>query len=97
MYESNQHRPIIARNNAGLSVAPSPFNTVKLELALILIGGLLVWLVHDRITTQPWLQLALLAGYGISGSLWLMVRARRVLRRAIRGHGVDPNVRGGAD
>jgi UPF0716 family protein affecting phage T7 exclusion len=61
------------------TVAPSPFNSVKFELGVILLVGLLLLLAHGRVIGSPRLQLLLLAAYGIIGMGWLIVRTRRIL------------------
>ena len=61
------------------TVAPSPFNTVKFDLGIILIVGLLLVLVHGRFTSSPWLQWLLLLGYGIMGMIWVVFRTRRIM------------------
>ena len=63
------------------TVAPSPFNSVKFELGVILFAGLLLLLAHGRFIDSPRLQLVLLIAYGISGMAWLIVRTRRILLR----------------
>ena len=60
----------------GLRVAPSPFNAVKLELAIILIAGLLLWAVVDSITTSDSAQIGILMVFGFAGAAWLIMRTR---------------------
>ena len=62
------------------TVAPSPFNSIKFELGVILLVGLLL-LAHGRVIGSAGLQLLLLAAYGIIGMAWLIVRTRRILLR----------------
>ncbi len=69
----------IAQRKRGFMVAPSPMNTVKLELAIICCAGVLLWLTQERITVDPMAQFFLLGGYGCAGMLWIVFRARRVL------------------
>ena len=65
------------------TVAPSPFNSVKFELGVILLVGLLLLLLlaHGWVIGSPRLQLLLLVAYGIIGMAWLIVRTRRILHR----------------
>ncbi len=60
------------------TVAPSPFNTVKFDLGIILIIGCLLLLAHGRITSSPLLQFLLLLGYGIMSMAWIVFRTRRI-------------------
>ena len=60
------------------TVAPSPFNTVKFELGVILILGILLVLVQSRITSSPTLQFLLVSVYGLLGMVWIVVRTRRI-------------------
>jgi len=65
----------------GLSVAPSPFNAVKLELAVILIVGLLLWIAVDSITNSDVAQIVILLVFGVLGAAWLILRTHILLRR----------------
>ena len=62
-------------------VAPSPFNTVKLELALLLIMGLLLLVGLDSITQNTLIQIVVLFIFSIIGMVWLVLRTRRVVKR----------------
>jgi hypothetical protein len=64
-----------------MTVAPSPFNGVKVELGIALLLGLLLWLVHERLVSGTPGQLLLLLGYGWLAAGWLVWRTRGVLRR----------------
>ena len=68
----------------GFGVAASPLNSVKLELGMILFVGLLLWLAVDSITADVSNQLLILAGYGVVGGLWLVLRTRHILRQLDR-------------
>ncbi|WP_455222549.1 hypothetical protein [Kaarinaea lacus] len=65
----------------GLSVAPSPFNAVKLELAVIIIVGLLLWIAVDSITNNHAAQIVILLIFGLLGAAWLIFRTHLLLRR----------------
>lgn len=65
----------------GMTVAPSPLNEVKLDLAIILVVGGLLLLVQGRLLDSLLAQLLVLASYGLLGMLWIVIRARNVLRR----------------
>ena len=68
----------------GMTVAPSPLNEVKLDLAIILVVGMLLLLVQGRLMEGLPAQLLVLASYGVAGMLWIVVRTRKVLRRIVR-------------
>jgi len=67
-----------------MTVAPSPLNEVKLDLAIILVVGALLLLVQGRLLDSLLAQLLVLASYGVLGMLWIVIRARKVLRRIAR-------------
>lgn len=69
------------RSDKGTGVSPSPLNPVKLELAVLVIVGAVLWVVHGHITADPLDQLLLLGGYGLFAMAWLVLRTRRVLAR----------------
>ena len=62
-------------------VAPSPFNAVKLELALLLIMGLILLVGLDSITQNTLIQIVVLFIFGAIGMVWLVWRTHRVAKR----------------
>lgn len=76
-------RQSATRQPKGFGVAASPFNTVKLELAIILVFGVVLGLLLDSITPHNGLQILILAIYGVGASLWLWLRTRRVESRLL--------------
>ena len=87
--DKGKRAPSVARNRPGFTVPASPFNGVKLELGLILALCLPVWLLADRLSVEPLLQVALLALFGVAAALWIGWRVRRVVHRVERGEGCD--------
>ena len=75
-----EREPSLSRQRPGFTVAASPFNGVKLDLALIIIVGVVVWLVHDRVIENGFGQFLFLAGYGLCAMAWLMMKTRRIAR-----------------
>jgi len=75
MKQSSSTDPL-QKTNTGFGVHASPFNGVKLELAIILILGALFWLVLDSITNNEITQIGLLLLFGILGAVWLVIRTR---------------------
>lgn len=73
------------RIRQGISVAPSPLNPVKLELALVVVGAVLLLAVQARLSADPLTQLLWLGGYGLTAMAWLLWRTRRVLARGAAG------------
>ncbi len=65
----------------GMTVAPSPFNEVKLDLGVILTVGLVLLLVLGKALDSLPAQLLVLASYSLLGMLWLVVRTRRIMAR----------------
>jgi hypothetical protein len=81
MSQENRNKAAsLSRLGRGFTVAASPFNGVKLDLAIVMVMGGLVWLIHDRLISTPLGQLALLATYGLAAMCWIIYRTRRVLR-----------------
>jgi F0F1-type ATP synthase assembly protein I len=74
-------RQSATRQSSGFGVAASPFNTVKLELAIILVFGVVLGLLLDSITPHNGLQILILAFYGVGASVWVWLRTRRVESR----------------
>ena len=74
--------PSVARDTRGFRVDASPFNTIKLELALLICLSPLLWLLAGYVQFRAWVQLMVFAGYGLLGMLWLVIRTRRVAKRS---------------
>lgn len=72
------------RPRDGTGVRPSPLNPVKLELAVVLVAAVVLWLLQGRLSTDPLVQLLLLAGFGFTAMAGLMLRARALAARARR-------------
>jgi len=68
----------VTQSAGGFTVAPSPFNPVKLDLGVILVFAVVLGFTHGYVSDDPWIQLALLAGYGFVAMLWLVLRVRRI-------------------
>lgn len=75
----------------GLTVAPSPFNEVKLDLGVILTVGVVLLLVQGRVLDSLSLQLLLLASYSLLGMIWIVIRTRRIMTRIAREREQPPN------
>lgn len=75
----------------GMTVAPSPLNEVKLDLAIILVVGGLLLLVQGRLLDSLLAQLLVLASYGLLGMLWIVIRVRNVLQRIARDREQQPD------
>ena len=97
MSESNhdiakKEKASVTRNDTGFMVAPSPFNAVKLDLAIILCLAVLLWLVIGRFFENHTSQFIVLAVFGLSGAVWIIFRTRIILKRAGQqgsGHGAQ--------
>ena len=63
-----------------MTVAPSPLNAVKLDLAIILILSLLVFVLQEKITTNVLAQIAFLSAFGLSAMIWIIIRTNRIMR-----------------
>ena len=74
----SEGEPSLSRKKSGFTVQASPFNGVKLDLALILLIGVVVWLAHERVTENALGQLLFLVGYGVIAGAWVVVRTRYV-------------------
>lgn len=71
----------LSRQQRGFTVKASPFNGVKLDLAVIVVVAVVWWLIHSKLTENGLIQLGLLAGYGVLAMLWLMMRTHQISRR----------------
>ena len=73
-----------ATRNRRFEVAPSPFNTVKLELGILLFVGLLVALFLLESGLYTITCLLILGGYSVAILAWLLWRVQRILQRPSR-------------
>lgn len=76
----------------GFSVAPSPFNAVKLELAVILVLGVFLLLAVGFITKNLVSQVLMLAGFAMGCLLWLVLRTRSISRRLSDTNKAEPRM-----
>ena len=72
------------QNKVGLQVVGSPFNAVKLELAVIVVVGLMLWIVVDSITGNDIAQIGILFGFGVVAAIWLVLRTRYLAQRIVK-------------
>jgi len=70
----------VAQRKAGMTVAASPLNGVKLELGIVLALLLMLWLVHDFWLHEVASQLLLLGVGGLLGMGWLVWRTQKVIK-----------------
>ncbi len=77
----SKRRQSLPRKGGGFTVAASPFNAVKFDLAIILFVGVLLLIVHGSLSANPLVQLALLFLYGVGAMLWLLVRTRKIVKK----------------
>jgi len=78
--ESNKETSL-PRKRGQLTVAASPFNSVKLDLGVILVLSVLAWLVIDRLVDGSWMQFFYLGACGIIFMSWLIFRTRRIINK----------------
>jgi len=71
----------------GVRVLPSPFNPVKMETALILLGAFVAWAMVAWVFKRTDWELPSLALYSLLGALWLWWRTRGILRQQLKNHG----------
>ncbi len=74
----------LARRGKAFTVQASPFNAIKLDLALILVVGIVLLIVHERLVDDQFGQLLVVAGYGLAAMLWIVMRTRHVLKKHAR-------------
>ena len=85
MSESQRGRSIAPRGRPLAGVPASPFNGVKLGLVLVLLSGVVLTVVVNRLAPSAGMQLAVLGGYGLGGMGWAVLAAWRILRQFRRG------------
>ena len=73
-----------AKKSKSVTVAPSPLNSVKLELAIVLIILSVLFLAVDSITQNIWMQLSLLFAAGVSGMIWIIIRTRATVKKQLQ-------------
>lgn len=71
----------VTHGRGGITVAPSPLNGVKLELAVVLAVAVTLYALIEAALETGWLQVSILAVYGLAACLWLVNRARKAVER----------------
>ncbi len=77
----SEGEPSLSRKKPGFTVQASPFNGVKLDLALICLFAIVVWVIHDHVTDNALGQFLFLAFYGVASGVWIVVKTRRIARQ----------------
>ena len=73
--------PRESKKSNAFSVAPSPFNAIKLELGIVIVVGVLLLLGVDSITHDTLIQIGILFLAGMSAMVWIIWRTRKILKR----------------
>ena len=71
----------VTQTGKGFAVAASPLNEVKLDLALLLVVGILLLIIEDKLIEQLAGQILLLSVYGLLAATWIIFRVKRVLAK----------------
>ena len=71
----------LAHFPGGMAVKTSPFNSVKIDIVLLLAGAALLWLLQTRMPESDLMQIGILFAYGLAASVWVSVKVRRIARR----------------
>ena len=79
--------PANKKNIKSFSVAPSPFNTIKLELAMVIIVGGILIVMLDSITQDLFLQISIVFISGSLGMVWIMWRTHKLLKHHSKASG----------
>jgi ABC-type bacteriocin/lantibiotic exporter with double-glycine peptidase domain len=62
-------------------VSASPFNGVKLDLAIILIIGVVFFMIVPQLIQSFAMQLLVLSLYGLVAMIWLIHKTRKILSK----------------
>ena len=71
----------VTQTGKGFAVAASPLNEVKLDLALLLVVGIILLIIEDKLIEQLAGQILLLFVYGLLAATWIIFRVKRVLAK----------------
>jgi hypothetical protein len=74
-------KPHESKQINAFSVAPSPFNAIKLELGIVIVVGVLLLIGVNSITHDTLIQIGLLFIAGASAMVWIIWRTRKILKR----------------
>jgi len=77
----NKEDASVTRKTRYVTVAPSPLNVVKLDLAIIIFLSIIVAIFVMNYFDDTQTQLMTLSGFGLFCMFWLIVRTKRVLSR----------------
>lgn len=68
----------VPETKQSFTVAASPFNSVKLELGIVLVVGFFLLFVVSMTINSQIIQLGVLGGYGLVTMSWLIFRVKRL-------------------
>ncbi len=84
MTESREQPDSVTRKRRTMTVAPSPLNTTKIDLGVVVVLLPVVWLVVHRVFAEPGAQVLAMGAFSVVAALWLVARVSWVARRAAR-------------
>jgi len=73
------NQPPKNKPNKSTSVAPSPFNGLKLDALLWFCGGIILLLLLENLNINNLLELGILFVFGLCAVFSIIVRARRIV------------------
>jgi len=71
----------LSRAQKGFTVAASPLNGVKVDLAVVIVLGILLLITHGLLSESTLVQLAILLGYGLTAMAWIVLKTRRLMSK----------------
>ena len=71
-------------DKSGFIVQASPLNQIKLELGVILIMAVGLLLIIDVITDSRVSQMSILASFGLTSMVWLIIRVKNTVQKLSR-------------
>ena len=86
--ENDKNAGSLLSAKRGVTVYASPFNTIKLELGIILLLGVIAWILVDMLVANPVSQLLYLGGFGLASMSWIVLRIK-ILKRKLVERGQD--------
>ncbi len=78
MDNSNEEQSL-SRAQKGFTVAASPLNGVKVDLAVVIVVGVVLLFTHTLLSESSLVQLSILFGYGVLAMLWIVLKTRRLV------------------
>ncbi len=79
--DKENRRRSLAQFSDAMSVNASPFNSIKIDVVVVLCGAFMLWLLQDRMPISEMQRIMVFLVYSGTAGTWIAVKVRRIVRQ----------------